>query len=58
MIAKYFTTDKIVAIGLVVALILSLIFGGNDKLQNDIAIGLVGYLGRGFIDNNKGGGDR
>ena len=54
-IARWFTTDKIIAIGLVVALILSLFIGGNEKLQNDIAIGLVGFLGRGFLDSNTGG---
>ena len=46
------TTDKIIAIGLVVALILSLFVGGNERLQNDIAIGLVGFLGRSALDKN------
>ncbi len=51
---KWLTTDKIIAIGLITALIVSLFIGCNDKLQNDIAIGLVGFLGRGLVD--KGGG--
>ena len=42
MEAKYFTTDKIIAIGLVVALIIAEIIGGDTQLQNNIAIGLVG----------------
>ena len=45
MEAKYFTTDKIIAIGLVVALIIAEIIGGDTQLQNNIAIELVGFLG-------------
>jgi hypothetical protein len=52
--SKFWTTDKIIACGLVLALIMSLFLGGNEKLQNDIGIGLVGLLGRGLVD--KGGG--
>ena len=43
--AKYFTTDKIIAIGLVLALIIAEIIGADSQLQNNIAIGLVGFLG-------------
>ena len=52
--AKFLTTDRIIALGLVLSLILSIVIGANEKLQNDIAIGLVGFLGRGLVD--KGGG--
>ena len=45
-----FTADKIAVIGLVVALLLSIIAGiytGNGvELQTTIASGLVGYIGR------------
>jgi len=45
MAAKYLTTDKIIAIGLVIALIIAEFVGGDAQLQNNIAIGLVGFLG-------------
>lgn len=47
---KNLTPDKIAVIGLVVALIVSIfagIYTGNGvELQNTIAAGLVGYIGR------------
>ena len=52
------TTDKIIAVGLVIALILSLFVGGNERLQNDIAIGLVGFLGRGALDKHREAAER
>ena len=47
------TTDKIIAIGLVIALILSIVLGTSGELQTNVAVGLIGYLGRTAID--KGG---
>ena len=44
------TPDIIVAAGLVVALILSLVLGGDVTLQTNIAAGLTGYLGRSIVD--------
>ena len=39
-----FSTDKIIAIGLVVALIISFFASTSTELQASIAGGLVGYL--------------
>lgn len=40
------STDKIIAIGLVVALLASIVLGANPELQTNVAVGLIGYLGR------------
>ncbi|WP_295155105.1 hypothetical protein [Selenomonas sp. AE3005] len=48
--AKFFSTEKIIAIGLVVALILSLFIGDNKELQTNIAVGLIGFLGKTVAD--------
>lgn len=45
-----FTPDIIVAAGLVVALVLSIVLGGDTTLQTNIAAGLTGYLGRSIVD--------
>ena len=42
--AKFFSTDKIIAIGLVLALIISFFASTSTELQASIAGGLVGYL--------------
>ena len=42
--AKFFSTDKIIAIGLVVALIISFFVPTSTEIQATIAGGLVGYL--------------
>jgi hypothetical protein len=42
--AKFFSTDKIIAIGLVLALIISFFANTSTELQASIAGGLVGYL--------------
>ena len=47
-----FTPDIIVAGGLVVALILSIVLGGDTTLQTNIAAGLTGYLGRSIVDRD------
>lgn len=55
---KYLSTDKIAVIGLVAALLLSIVAGvytGNGvELQTNIASGLVGYIGGRVI---RQGGD-
>ena len=52
-----YTTDKIAVIGLVAALLLSIIVGiftGNGvELQMNIASALGGYMGRGFLLDNR-----
>lgn len=40
------STDKIIAIGLLVALVISFFFGSSAELQTAIVAGLVGYLGK------------
>ena len=42
--AKFFSTDKIIAIGLVIALIISFFASTSTEFQASIAGGLVGYL--------------
>ena len=44
MVGEKLNTEKIVGIGLVVALITAIFFGLNE-LQMSIASGLVGYMG-------------
>ena len=44
--SKFFSTDKIIAIGLVVSLIVSFFVNSSVELQGTIAGGLVGYLGK------------
>ena len=39
------TVEGIVGVGLVAALLLSILMG-EEKLANDIAMGLIGYVGR------------
>lgn len=54
---KYWTSDKIAVVGLVSALILSIIAGiwtGNGvELQTTIASGLVGYIGRVIQEDSR-----
>lgn len=49
------TTDMIVGIGLVLALLAAIFCGGSTELQTTIGSGLIGYLGRTAIEH--GGGD-
>lgn len=44
--AKFLTTDRIIAMGLVLALLASIFMGANPELQTNVAVGLIGYLGR------------
>lgn len=48
------TTDKIIAIGLVIALNLSIIIGTSGELQTNVAVGLIGYLGRIVMEKRDG----
>lgn len=43
-------TDMIVGAGLVIALLLSIGMGGSWELQNSLASGLTGYLGRSAVE--------
>ena len=49
------TTEMIVGTGLVAALLAAIFLGGSAEMQNTIASGLIGYLGRTAIAH--GGGD-
>lgn len=48
------TTDIIVGVGLVTALILSIFTGGSTELQTTLASGLVGFLGRSALEQKEG----
>lgn len=48
MIQELISTDNLIGIGLVIALLLSL-FMGAEQLSMTIATGLIGYLGRGKL---------
>lgn len=47
------TTDMIVGTGLVAALLAAIFLGGGTEMQNTIASGLIGYLGRTAIEGRK-----
>lgn len=49
-----FSTDKIIAVGLVVALLLSILCGLSTELQTNIAVGLIGYLGKSAATHKEG----
>ena len=48
MIQELMSTDNLIGIGLVIALLLSL-FMGAEQLSMTIATGLIGYIGRGKL---------
>lgn len=55
-----FSTDMVIAIGLVIALLVSIVLGTGGDLSSTIAAGLVGYLGRNVqakAENLLKGGD-
>lgn len=43
---SFFTTDKIIALGLIIVLPVSIIMGNSNELPMAIVGGLVGYLGK------------
>lgn len=45
----FFKTENLVAVGLVIALFISIILGTNE-LSMSVASGLIGYIGRGHIE--------
>ena len=49
---KAIHTEGIIGTGLIVALFLAIYFDDKDLAVN-IASGLIGYLGRGKVTNNK-----
>lgn len=40
------TTDLIIGVGLVIALLVSLFIDGSKDLQTNIACGLIGFMGK------------
>lgn len=48
------TTDMIVGTGLVAALLAAIFLGGSTEMQNTIASGLIGYIGRTAIAHERG----
>ena len=48
------TADLIVAFGLVAALILNIVLGGEAQITMNISTGLVGWLGKVMYTNAKG----
>lgn len=48
MIQELMSTDNLIGIGLVIALLLSL-FMDSEQLSMNIATGLIGYIGRGKL---------
>lgn len=48
------TTDMIVGVGLVAALLAAIFCGGSTELQTTLGSGLIGYLGRTAIDHGGG----
>ncbi len=53
MLNDFLRTENLVAVGLVIALLVSL-FTGTNELSMSIASGLIGYIGRGHIDKLTG----
>ena len=48
------TTDMIVGFGLVLALLMSILWG-DTEVQRNLASGLIGYLGRSYVISRKEG---
>ena len=48
--ATKISTDLVVGAGLVLALILSILYGGSSELQTTLGSGLIGYLGRTAVE--------
>lgn len=55
MLHDFIKTENLVAVGLVIALIISL-FTGPYELSMSIASGLIGYIGRGETKKFSGDG--
>ena len=49
------STDKIIALGLLATLVALIIVGGNNEAVNFLTGGLVGYLQRSLPGGDKGG---
>ena len=45
MWSEFLKTENLVAVGLVIALIISLFIGSSEQLSTNIASGLIGYIG-------------
>lgn len=46
---EFLKTENLVAVGLVIALLVSLFTGASENLTLSIASGLIGYIGRGQL---------
>ena len=55
MWGDFLKTENLVAVGLVIALLISL-FTGTTEISMSIASGLIGYIGRGEIKKFSGDG--
>lgn len=47
------TTDLIIGVGLVIALLVSLFIDGSKDLQTNIACGLIGFMGKFRTSNER-----
>ena len=52
LLREFLSVESIVAAGLVAALILSMFYGSNE-LSMSIASGLIGYIGRGKLQQEE-----
>ena len=50
--AKQVQADGLIGVGLVISLIIA-IFVGSTEIAKDIALGLVGFMGRGKLTKDK-----
>ena len=51
----HWSIDKILGIGILLALYLSIALGGDVNFQTTIASGLIGYIGRSLQDEPRRG---
>ena len=47
----FLNAETLVAIGLVIALLICIIFGSDSQLAMSIASGLIGYIGRSKVSS-------
>lgn len=50
---NHITTDMIIGTGLVIALLAAIFCGDSTELTQNIASGLIGYLGRTALESSK-----
>lgn len=49
----YWSIDKIIGVGILLALYLSIFMNGDVNFQTTIASGLIGYIGRSMQDEHR-----